>query len=248
MALAAAAGMNGCSSPASSGDNCERGITKADHLFAQAFKLAADRKYGPYNHPADSKKYGPAEHATKVSDCRLRDREYSDCLLADKDDVTPYSECRMHDRPYSECLLAAKDDDAMIACMEYIKPSKTAEAGRLVREIATKTAAYYANNGRLPRTPTIDPDEAACCCVGGIEKIEPNPARWKRSPWSDIGFKIDVPTYYWVTLEVSSDAFLARAYGDLDCDGALSTFTMMGDIDDSGEMRVANLSRVNELE
>ena len=97
-----------------------------------------------------------------------------------------------------------------------------------VNGLAEKTVAYYAKNKRLPPPATATPAEGSCCGQPR-DQCQPNAASWNVSPWRDIGFKIDKPTYAWVSLEVTDSGFTARAHGDIDCDTNYSTFEVTGE-------------------
>jgi hypothetical protein len=107
-------------------------------------------------------------------------------------------------------------------------------AGVHVKEIAEKAAAYYAEHKRFPQPGSATPAEGSCCEQLNYQ-CQPDAALWKSSPWSDIGFKIDEPSEDWVTLEITSSGFTARANSDMDCDRHYSTFEIIGKLKIKGE-------------
>lgn len=151
---------------------------------------------------------------------------------------------------------------AIPAFMKYISKSKTSEAPDALKKIFNGAKAYWSNNPN----PTVDPIPVqlpapttattpalgTCCADGG--KCRPVAANWDIPTWTALSFSISDNHHYMYTYELTPDefsGFTARANGDLDCDGTLSTFEMFGIIDPargdgvtgSGEVR-----RVQDLE
>ena len=102
---------------------------------------------------------------------------------------------------------------------------------------------------------------AGCCITGGPnEKCAPTATLWGNATWTALQFSVDDPHYYAYQYTSSAQAggatngtnnFTAFAFGDLDCDGANSTFSMFGVINSiyaDGPAGQAALSRVQELE
>jgi type IV pilus assembly protein PilA len=163
---------------------------------------------------------------------------------------------------------------AIPAFMKYIKKSKTSEARQFVKKIYDGARAYwmdpnYAAGSIQPIAAQFPaPTEAAtadtgCCVMGsgsGTEKCAPNSSLWATPTWTALHFSVDDPHYYAYayTVAVGADGatdgshnFTALAFGDLDCDGVQSTFSMFGVVDTQyadGPAGSAALARVNELE
>jgi type IV pilus assembly protein PilA len=121
---------------------------------------------------------------------------------------------------------------AVPAFMQYIKRAKTAEAEGQVSRIYGAARAYY-----LAVVPMQFPDPVpmtpveSCCATGG--RCLPNAAIWDTPTWKALYFSVDDPHYYRYAFYsegvLETAKFLAYAYGDLDCDGILSTFSMYGE-------------------
>jgi type IV pilus assembly protein PilA len=161
---------------------------------------------------------------------------------------------------------------AIPAFMKYIKKSKTTEAREFVKKIYDGARSYYMDPPQPGMTPvpaqfpvdpagTVTTTPSAAPCAAGAEKYTPEKTQWDVAVWSSMHFSVDDPAYYQYEYEsadpIGGDTvpptadFTARAYGDLDCNGTLSTFTMMGLVDQTyadGPAGSAQLSRVNELE
>ena len=78
------------------------------------------------------------------------------------------------------------------------------------------------------------------CPNGDSTKYTPNPRTWSHRTWRVLGMAQNEPTYY--AYEFVSQGrgpmahFTARAIGDLNCNGVLSTFERVGLVDDEGNI------------
>jgi len=154
---------------------------------------------------------------------------------------------------------------AIPAFMKYIKKSKTSEARQFVKKIYDGARAYYMDrNGRetfadadtgaqFPATPTTNtvPAQGACCSAG--DKCMPNASQWTDETWVALQFSVDDPHYYsyQYTSANVTQSFYGRAFGDLDCNGTYSTFSMYGEINSTyadGPAGTAAIYREKELE
>lgn len=78
-----------------------------------------------------------------------------------------------------------------------------------------------------PRTVPMTPS-AGSCCKQPEGKCAPNEGDWQHPSWKALEFAISQPHYYSYEFFVDDAAFVARAVGDLDCDGELATLEMRG--------------------
>lgn len=169
---------------------------------------------------------------------------------------------------------------AIPAFMKYIKKSKTSEARQFVKKIYDGARSFYMDPNYTNVT-SFNPDppgfpgtsvartapvaDAGCCAAkgkGGVDKCAPAASLWNVDPWKQLHFSVDDPHYYayWYETTTASPPtgkvdgsvnFTAGARGDLDCDGAFSTFAMFGIIDSQyadGPAGTAALVRTDELE
>lgn len=152
---------------------------------------------------------------------------------------------------------------AIPAFMKYIRKAKTSEARQQLEKMSAGARTYYLDEQTLPGQIQPLPPQfpsthaatpAATCCVAGVEKCVPDASAWTTGTWRALKFSVDDPHYYryeFIAEGTSTDAqFTARALGDLDCDGILSTFELFGGVlvqgnDMSGS---AGASRIRELE
>ena len=152
---------------------------------------------------------------------------------------------------------------AIPAFMKYIKKAKSSEARQQLEKMSAGARTYFLDEQVLPgqiqplppQFPgTIGATPAATCCNAGVQKCTPDASLWTAATWLDLKFSMDDPHYYryeFVSEGTSVDSvFTARALGDLDCDGILSTFEVFGGVlvqgnDMSGS---GGAARIRELE
>jgi len=154
---------------------------------------------------------------------------------------------------------------AIPAFMKYIAKAKTSEARNFVKKIYDGARAYYFDRNytggmRMAITPRQFPSQApspqppdpTVCC----EKCAPDAALWSDESWIVLHFAVSDPAYFSYSYLVASGSertgpYTARANGDLDCDGVLSTFEMYGTVNSvysDGPVGSAGLYRNQELE
>ena len=91
---------------------------------------------------------------------------------------------------------------------------------------------------QFPETTNTTPalDAIAQICPSQHERLETERSLWESDPtWASLGFSRALDPQYYAYEYVSSGvgdsaSFTVRAYGDLDCDGNLSTFFRTGRI------------------
>jgi type IV pilus assembly protein PilA len=147
---------------------------------------------------------------------------------------------------------------AIPAFMKYIRRSKTAEATMNLRKLFDSSVSYLHSEhatpeGKIlprhfpksaPRTPAT-----TACKDGEPIKHMPTPEMWNHPTWQALNFAIQDPFYYQYEYVSDAKGFTARAIGDLDCDGVLSTFERVGTFDAEGIVNGgAGVFKNNELE
>ena len=151
---------------------------------------------------------------------------------------------------------------AIPAFMKYIRRSKTSEPTMNLRKLFDASVAYYSeehaarNGGILPRQfpVTVASTPPAKACNGNTsQKISPTPDTWNAASWQALTFAVEDPFYYQYNYTAAGTgdgaSFTARANGDLNCDGTLSTFERIGTIDDENNVNGgAGIFKENELE
>jgi len=146
---------------------------------------------------------------------------------------------------------------AIPAFIKYVRKSKTVEATEALDKIRAGARQYFVTdhwdqNGKLlpnqfppsiPMTPSTIP---------GCNKKRTPERVWSSRGWDKLFFSLSEPHFYsysFVSSGIGKDAvFTAKAHGDLDCDGTLSTYELRGSVDSQGEVRVVGPIITNEIE
>lgn len=124
---------------------------------------------------------------------------------------------------------------------------KTVEATMNLRRLHDASVTYYIADRlrrdelslprQFPRTVASTPAKSACD-GGSSVRFAPDPRRWRDLTWQSLRFEVKDPSFYqysYVSAGVGTEStFTARANGDLDCNGQLSTFERTGSIDKDG--------------
>lgn len=150
---------------------------------------------------------------------------------------------------------------AVPAFMKYQRRAKTVEATINVRKLFDSAISAYTLSDLAPDgtpqprrfPPTVALTPARSPCDLGADKLVPGPDTWSHPTWQALNFAIDDPHYYRYEFisegQGRSARFTARALGDLDCDGVLSTFERVGHIDEEGNVSGgAGIFVANEFE
>ncbi len=138
---------------------------------------------------------------------------------------------------FASCMLAARDLMAAADCdvvLEGGEAGRGAVSGhdqkRKTGEARDNLLMLYQTARQTPPSSSsqVTPPLGTCCRQGGT--CPPDPAAWQAAPWSQLGFALAEPHRYSYAIEVdrAAQTFTARAYGDLDCDGVYSTFSIQG--------------------
>ncbi len=135
---------------------------------------------------------------------------------------------------------------AIPAFMKYIKRSKSSEAQFALRNIAEGARAYYVEHGKLPASAPMTPAPGSCC-QGENGSCAPSADAWNTPAWQAIGFSMPDKHYYSYELDVTGSGFTAKAVGDLDCNGVMSTFTLGGKVQGS-DIEIGFVNQENPLE
>jgi hypothetical protein len=146
---------------------------------------------------------------------------------------------------------------------------KTAEARQFIKKMYDGARAYYMDRNGVrgmanPPPPQFPEPKGAsttgpvpplgtCCSDGG--RCQPRISYWNEDVWIALQYSVDDPHYYSYEYKVDNKAknpnFTVTAYGDLDCDGVYSTFSMYGEVNSiysDGPAGTAAIYREKELE
>jgi len=134
---------------------------------------------------------------------------------------------------------------AIPAFVKYQRRAKTTEPLMNLRKLYDGAVMYYTEEYAtrtgelLPHSfpQSAGPTPPSTACRGG-DSVEHSSTRetWRAPTWSSLGFSIVGPHRYRYEFISDGRGFTARATGDLDCDGVLSTFERVGTIDAEGNV------------
>ena len=130
---------------------------------------------------------------------------------------------------------------------KYMRSAKAAEANEMLDLLKKGSAVYYStprtekNTGvkvvcQFPKDVATTPTGTSCCIddndADKDERCDAKPGSWNDATWSALKFAITDQHYfqynYTSTGTLSTAKFTANAHADLDCDGQLSTFQLVG--------------------
>lgn len=83
-----------------------------------------------------------------------------------------------------------------------------------------------------PLSPPDDP-----CAGGGEGSYAATATTWNHPTWVGLGFAPVGTQYYRYAFERTDGGFVARAIGDLDCDGVASTYELRAEKGEDGDFR-----------
>jgi Tfp pilus assembly major pilin PilA len=119
---------------------------------------------------------------------------------------------------------------AIPAFMDYTKRSKKTEAALQLNKISKNAKRVYSETSSFPKgsAPLLPPQP---CCGQPRNHCQAVPQLFAADPvWKDLDFQIDEDSLFQYSYEASPDgqSFIAKAIGDLDCDGTFITYTLEG--------------------
>ena len=111
------------------------------------------------------------------------------------------------------------------------------EADQLLEYIADRVERSISETGHVPPTAAGPTPLPTCCEVGGT--CDPDPATWATPGWQALQFSIDGEYRYTYSYLPDPDgrSAIARAVGDIDCDGETSLYEVEVRIEPSGVTR-----------
>jgi Tfp pilus assembly protein PilE len=120
---------------------------------------------------------------------------------------------------------------AIPAFMDYMKRSKKTEASLQLNKLAKLAKLAYSETSAFPvgDAPLTPPQP---CCGQPNNHCAAVPELYAASAvWKALDFQIDEPTLYQYSYRSDGQRFVARAVGDLDCDGQMVTYELTGSVD-----------------
>jgi hypothetical protein len=110
----------------------------------------------------------------------------------------------------------------------YKKKAKKSEAVLQLHMIEKRMKVLHAEQAQFPTLSVPVPTQSCCGSGHPQHKCESIPAEW--DAWRELDFYIDEPRYYQYGITSTPTGFVARAVGDLDCDGMTSEYTLVGEV------------------
>lgn len=118
---------------------------------------------------------------------------------------------------------------AIPAFMKNVKKAKSSEARMNLKKLYDGAFAQYGYAHELPASTGVTPP-LGDCCKSKDGTCAPDATLWGTPAWKALRFSVDDPYRYSYEFKSDKSSFVARAYGDLNCDGTYSTFEMKGNI------------------
>jgi type IV pilus assembly protein PilA len=149
---------------------------------------------------------------------------------------------------------------AIYGVRKYIANAKTAEARNGIGQIAKGAQTAYDRDMMAGDTlglgSTIGSTRRLCPSAGKVpsananiqgKKYQSKPSDWDSDGWNCVRFSISSPQYFQYNFVATGtgdtgSTLVASAQGDLDGDGSLSTFQMLGDVAEDNNEKVLKLA------
>ena len=119
---------------------------------------------------------------------------------------------------------------AIPAFMDYLKKARQSEAQLMLNKIMkSQKNAFLTDASYIVGTSALVP-AMSCCQVDtdGKKQCAGNEPQWQQPVWQAIDFAIDEPHYFRYSIESTASGYIAKAVGDLDCDGIEVTYELVG--------------------
>ena len=161
---------------------------------------------------------------------------------------------------------------AIPAFMKYMKKSKTAEANQFLKKMSDSARTYYSTPDftqstqvtsltpaitakQFPISQALTPASGGGCCATagstGTEKCAPSAGGWDTTEtWKALDFSMKDPHYYAYAFlgGGTTGSYTATAQGNLDCDGAFSTYSLFGQVINGEVESAADVIKQDALE
>lgn len=122
---------------------------------------------------------------------------------------------------------------AIPAFMDSMQVAKKSEAAIQLDKIGRRAMVEYTINGAFPQEAAPLTPAVNCCTQNASGKRKCAVADdWSTSAWRALDFSSDRESYYQYSYEPLNGGteFIARAVGDLDCDGTTVTWELRGKV------------------
>ncbi|MBP9088621.1 MAG: hypothetical protein KBG15_21035, partial [Kofleriaceae bacterium] len=119
---------------------------------------------------------------------------------------------------------------AIPAFLDYTKKAKPSEAMLMLNKIMKIQKTEFISNASYVVGSSALVPAMSCCEVDtdGKKQCAGKEAEWQNPVWKALDFSIDEPHYFRYSIESSASGYIAKAVGDLDCDGIEVTYVLEG--------------------
>jgi len=121
---------------------------------------------------------------------------------------------------------------AIPAFMDSMSKAKRVESDVMLMKIQHAAERYAVENGAFPRDSAPLTPAVSCCERPSHKCLDAQ--SWQVPAWQQLDFSIDHPHYFQYSYESDGKSFVAKAVGDLDCDGDTVTYEISGTLDSAG--------------
>jgi hypothetical protein len=232
-----------------------------------ASKRVEAPKESPQEAAEEAKEKEPMEVLAALTDemCQCRTKDCSDSLMERATKALPNElvERLREEHPtragelvdkFFQCAWDSQrpNDPASVA-----KRAKATEAKQFLKKMSDAVRTFHAfpeplpsQSGpvarRFPEDAGPTPPLGTCCDDGG--KCAVKDSHWEHPTWQALDFAMVDPHYYSYELKVDGDSYTVVAYGDLDCDGTYSEFSLYGELVNGEVETTGDIVMTNPLE
>jgi hypothetical protein len=136
------------------------------------------------------------------------------------------------------CVGKASSDVSAMECLSKARKAerggrkskgKLSEAELNLKAIEKSAKTEYIVEAQFPKGSAPLTPATSCCDGGNQGKCKTNPANWHGVEiWDRLDFEVVEDHYFRYSYEGDGETFVARAVGDLDCDGTEVTYELRG--------------------
>jgi hypothetical protein len=113
--------------------------------------------------------------------------------------------------------------------------ARSTEALVQLDKLGKRSIIEYSTNGAFPTQPAALTPAVSCCNQdsNGRRKCSASVAGWNKAEWRALDFSMDRDFDFQCSYTPGADGatFIAKAIGDLDCDGTTITYELRGFVD-----------------
>ena len=183
----------------------------------------------------------PEEVVTKLAAIKIEDVLQGKAgaqgkAIADAHPTTPFAtdyKTGMSGLMMPAALVGMMAAVAIPAYVDYMKKGRQSEALLLLNRLGKSLKVAYITSSEFPKGTVGPTPSKPCCETQG--KCAPDPSAWANPVWQALEFQLDEPHMFrYSYTSADGKSFVAKAIGDLDCDGKEVEYVMTGTVDAQG--------------